>query len=123
MNRQAQVLWAVAVCAVIAFAYFIWPTPWRPPANTGFQASVEATLAELRGEDSRIARFPGLADKAPIYLAACVALAFARFVWPTPWAYHPYKTPEGLQTVMRVNRFSGRTEALLEDGWRVMGKG
>ena len=53
-------------------------------------------------------------------LATLLALALAIWVWPTQWAYFEtgFATSEGVAAIdARVNRFTGRVEALTISGW------
>jgi hypothetical protein len=43
---------------------------------------------------------------------AVVLLAFAWFVWPTPYRYIEHR-----DVLYRINRFSGSAMMLLPDGW------
>ena len=115
--RQNRLWQIVTVCAVMAFAYFVWPTPRRAGL-----ALVETGHGFVQID--RVSRFPGPDGLAEVFfLGLCGMTLFAWLVWPTPWAHHPYTTAEGLRTVARVNRFTGQAVVLFEDGWRAMSKG
>jgi hypothetical protein len=51
-------------------------------------------------------------------LFALLVAAFAYFVWPTPWTYYDNVDAWGVQSTLRTNRFTGRTDKLTERGWQ-----
>lgn len=45
-----------------------------------------------------------------------IALVGLVFVWPTPYSYYTLKV-YGVERIIRINRFTGTTERLKDDGW------
>ena len=51
-----------------------------------------------------------------VVLVLVVALVGLVFVWPTPYSYYTLKG-YGVERIIRMNRFTGTTERLKDDGW------
>ena len=55
-----------------------------------------------------------------VLLFAVVVVLVGLFVWPTHYRYDRMKARTGFETVVRIDRLTGRTEMLRLDGWRIM---
>ncbi len=49
---------------------------------------------------------------------ALVVVAFALFVWPTPYRYDTVRNGYGASTVIRTNRITSAIETLTFEGWK-----
>lgn len=52
--------------------------------------------------------------------AAALLIAFGLFVWPTPYRPDRIQLKDGVSLPVRINRVTGKAEALYPDGWRSM---
>jgi PDZ domain-containing secreted protein len=46
-----------------------------------------------------------------------IILVFSIFVYPTPFYYNIQGTEETSKTIVKINRFTGKAEALIPSGW------
>lgn len=56
-----------------------------------------------------------------VVLVLIIALIGLVFVWPTPYSYYTLRGHE-VERIIRMNRFTGATERLRDDGWHQYAK-